>query len=446
MRGRLWDEKTGSVKGAIGIGLQIHDNNFPFTPCSDCNNEQPGGNGGSGDNELSDGQIETIRGIFAMECSIPYGVLRWQDGKLQYRYCGTWYDVDGTVPVVDAPLGEDYTPELPDGVTEYSACGKATAVMDMVLGVITSILDEVGNFAWQWWGHIKDDNPGVGMDSKWIITAVYGAVNQAAADNAAGEAYDPDALDPSTWQSVKCKLARDFSNAMPEALSGNDVRSKLQTYFASEWGLDLLTNAIFVDALRGINRESFEAAIALGSTYSDGDCDCPVVDPNDTGYSGWFQWGDLTQDLGTNGTLSITYLDNRRIMDVEWTKPDGNSMIAWFRAAISKVGDDIETLTYRIYPVAGYRIGTEGSVTQDAYPPSPGNYPKANGILPNESLAGTAYPSYYEVTVTNAGGPGGLASPVEIGSNQVPWTQNHSGVYRWRYEVVAINGQDMTGG
>lgn len=296
-RARVWDGDSGSILDAQAVGREIWERNFPLVPCAECDTEtEPGGNN-TGTEPLE------ITGDLCMNgCSIPYGALRWYGGKLQFRYCGEWYDVGGA-PVIDLPISPDddtdpYIPPEIDG-GGYSACGKAQAVMDMVYGVVTSILDEVGNFSWEWWGHVKADNPGVGMDAKWIIVACEGAVNQAAADAAAGPSYDPDALDESTWQSVKCLLAQMFSDTLPEPMDGNEIRSTLQNLFASEWGVDVLTNAIFVDALRGINRESFEQAVILGASYADADCDCPA-EPEALPPSIWFtSISDVVPETGT---------------------------------------------------------------------------------------------------------------------------------------------------
>jgi len=279
-RGRFWDEKTGTIKDAQAIGRAIYDANIPFNFCSG-ETETPGT--GNDQTQIysqyigSDDDCEDCEDC-EMSCSIPYGALRWsEDGKLQYLHCGLWYDVDGMTPIDGAIPTDDpeiFPPEIDGG--GYSACGKAVAVLDMFEQVITSIFDESGNFPWQWWGHVKNDNPGVHFDAKWVVSACVGVGLWEGAQEA-DPGYNPNPLDSSTWQSVRCALARDFSNALPETLSGNDIRTKVQNYFASEWSVDVFTNAVFVDAARAVNASSWEDAALLGAGYDDGDCGCPEV-------------------------------------------------------------------------------------------------------------------------------------------------------------------------
>lgn len=279
-RGRTWDEQTGIITSIQEIGIEIYDRNIPFNLCSSI----PGTDGDRDDGDISvctipSSAIVDFEEIFTVSlCGYNPKAFKMANGVLYVRdFCGEWVAIGA---ISEQPIVDDYTPpEITGG--GYSACGKATAIMDMVHGVIVSVLDEVGNFSWQWWGHVKADNPGVGMDAKWIILACEGAVNQAASDAVLGDLYDPDALDASTWQSVKSQLAAELSDTMPEPMDGNTIRATLQNLFASEWGTDLLTNAIFVDALRGINRESFEAAAATGANYEDGDCGAPLPSIDD---------------------------------------------------------------------------------------------------------------------------------------------------------------------
>jgi len=319
-KGRLWDENTGSIADVQAIGWEILSRNFPFVACAAANGEtppptivDPAGLGGA--MECIDWED------FVMPCLDISRLIKIENGKLWAKNdCCEWVEI-GPIAGIEADISEDIDiPEIDGG--GYSACGKAGAVMDMVYGVISSIWDEVGNIALQWWGHVKADNPGVGMDAKWIVVACYGAVDIVAADNALGEAYDPDPFDATTWQSVKCALARQFSDTLPEPMGGNEIRSALQTLFASEWGTDLLVNAMFVDALRGINRESFENAVTLGAGDDVDDCDCPgIIIP----YEGGVRWTGAVL-AATNPTwLSNVYTENNgKILNVTWTAPSGN--------------------------------------------------------------------------------------------------------------------------
>jgi hypothetical protein len=436
-RGRFWDERSGSILATQMIGREIDRRNLPFNPCEGETPPSGGGNGGfSGD------LIDAIGECLAMNCSIPYGALKYIDGVLHFRYCGEWYPVQGAASLGDIPLTGEDTTEDDDGWTPpeidgggYSACGKAEAVMAMVYGVIESIMDEYGNASWTWWGHIKNDNPGVGMDAKWIVSACFGMVNQQGADAALGPEYDPDALDASTWQSVKCLLAAQFSDTLPEPLGGNDVRALLMSYFASEWGIDILTNAIFQDALRGINRESFEQAIITGASYDEADCTCPDI--ND--YTGGIRFLD-TWDTATHPTW-ITYYqvsNNGKELLIEWSAPAGDYQ-----------SDDI------LRPKMEFDAGvTEFQILQQAVPGYP--MPKNEWFGPGECDGGVmdwAWPAPNSFTnVRAAYGASGLmvtsTNATPLTTNRADWfprkcPDNPGGgavVYRAKLSIFSIEG------
>lgn len=428
--GYFWNEKTGTITDVQQIGREIFDENFPYVSC------------GAGviepTPEPTEARLRAIGECLAMSCSIPYGSLRWgSNGQLQYIYCGTWYDVDGQ-PSNDGPIGPDYTPPEIDG-GGYSACGKATAVLEMFRQLLNSIFDEVGNNSLSWWGHIKADNPGVHMDAKWIMTAGFGAVNQVSADNAAGEEYDPDAFDESTWQSVLCALSRDFSDAMPELMNGNDIRTKVQNYFASEWGTDLLTNAVFVDAARGVNRSSWEDAAASGANFDQGNCACPTADsePLEPVAGGWY--------LGGMKSIQFAYDDDKessytRVCGVE--THDIYGMFHW-GTIVSQIGG------LNRYGKDGDGLGCAHDVQMTAHNAGPAYQPGDMNCqmedTPGQNLynaMGTALPRYYDLLGQYSKV---IPSPVCLGgqTNQVMFfgeaDADDSGILRIDYRFVHNN-------
>lgn len=304
-RGWYWDERTGSVKGAQQIGFQIDALNIPFVSC--------GGDAVQIDKEYITRYVESAESDFLMSlCGVNPKAFKIENGSLWVKdFCGDWVEIgaltNDVIPTDDPVV---YPPEIDGG--GYSACGKATAVMELVNQVVSSVYDEADNSFWTWWSHVKSDCPGIGLDAKWIVVACQGAQDLALA-SLADPTYRPDPFDTSTWQSVKCALARDFSDALPETLNGNDIRSKLQSYFASEWGFDILVNAMFVDALRGINRETFEEFALMGAGYDEGDCDCPET----FNYSGAVTWENArTITVESQGaTLHLSERIDLRVME-----------------------------------------------------------------------------------------------------------------------------------
>lgn len=433
-RGHFWDKRTGTITDAQDIGREIFYRNFPLNDCA----------GGEVETEIDAETVFIMCGDGCtdcedeMSCSIPRDVLRWAaDGRLQYLSCGTWYYVEGAM-VADAAIGDDYiAPEIDGG--GYSACGKANAVMELVHQLITSIFDEVDNFFFQWWGHIKGDMPGVGMDAKWIMTAVSGAVAQKLADQALQEAYEPDEFDESTWQSVKCALARDFSNTMPEALDGNAIRSKLQSYFASEWGVDVLTNAVFVDALRGLNASTFEDAVRAGASDDEESCDCPLTGEE---YEGVLRF---TEDFTSAEPDELTLVvgGSGRYVDVTWEVPSGV-----FRGNgdffIDMAGSDadIDDVTIRVSPLQGSNMPVdEWHDFVDCPKVNPADWddvyfePGAGRIDTRVNFSGS-YTNEFEwpasVTV-----PTCKSSPRKCGADDSP-----ARTYRYRIEIIKLNGVD----
>lgn len=112
-----------------------------------CNGSQSGDNGQNGDN------IYTMVGFEALEsecemsgCSIPYGALRYENGILQYLYCGVWHNVEGAPgrggiedPIYEPPPDVDYDE------TGIYPCGMATAASNLIQELAGYIWDESDN-------------------------------------------------------------------------------------------------------------------------------------------------------------------------------------------------------------------------------------------------------------------------------------------------------------
>lgn len=183
-RGRDWDAESGIIKDVQAIGWEIFDRNIypgncsqdcdecPDCPdCPDCpeinedNCRAAGflcGGGAEGDEEVS-GQVVTE--VYIDEDT---GELVVEYGKC----CTERFALSGVVGT-DEPIPEGtYDPLLPPGES-YSACGRASAVVDAIWAVATSMWDERDNpIVLQWVGHVETDAGLGNLSNTWIANGV----------------------------------------------------------------------------------------------------------------------------------------------------------------------------------------------------------------------------------------------------------------------------------
>lgn len=334
MRGRMWDERTGSILDTQAIGAQIYDRNFPFNLClsRDGDNSDPGGSGGD-TGAIYPGGFETLEceGDCMSGCSIPYGSLRWFEGKLQYLYCGNWYDVggDSSTPIIPTDPDVGVIPDPPPtGWEDSTACAKARALAVLTYNIVVQSFAQFEGVTdpWEFYNDLSDEFRTIDLAFDDVMNIYFNLipVNVAGLE---GETKDIGVVD---W--LKCG----FVSFLAETNGGitadeyDDLRGAIS---------GILKNAIppayegFESAMREIWRRAFfsiGAKDAAKVTYyaqplETDNCDCPGTTPQ-SDYDGAVTFtGTYSNGTATGCTInSYTVLDGGRVARLDISAADGN--------------------------------------------------------------------------------------------------------------------------
>jgi len=206
-RGRVWDEKSGVIKDAQAVGLEIWLRNHPLTPCAE-SGECPesvyvhyGGGGDSYDYLYDEDDDMSNCGPLPFETRA--------DG-LYFWHCCEWVKIwpeSGSGGLVTPDLGDD--PLVPEGETPptYYACGKATAAADLIFKVANAAWD-TGTLQnpWEWPGALGSELPELhGGDINWIDACAWAII--------ANAGYSKSDVIPDTlYDLIKCRMAERFED------------------------------------------------------------------------------------------------------------------------------------------------------------------------------------------------------------------------------------------
>jgi len=122
------------------------------------------------------GIIETGE-MCEMNCSIPYGALRWNNGTLQYKYCGEWFDVTGTREENEiTPPPDGWGFDNPSG--SLYPCGKAYNLSLALVTLAAYVWDESDNsvppfFIWGAENAVGFDLKDSYMTELWALTLAH---------------------------------------------------------------------------------------------------------------------------------------------------------------------------------------------------------------------------------------------------------------------------------
>lgn len=144
MRGRNWDENSGTIKDVQQVGYQIEAANIPLTTCD--------GDGVPGDGEVA--PVEVIRFIYTGDgeevsdlswvCGVNPAAFKIEDGVLSVRnFCGEWVEIGSlTSPTDVAPpdVWEDVDP-APD----FYGCGKVNSLIDYMVALSSALWENYDN-------------------------------------------------------------------------------------------------------------------------------------------------------------------------------------------------------------------------------------------------------------------------------------------------------------
>lgn len=301
LRGRFWDERTGSIKSAQDIGWDIwlRNENAPgcnedCPDCPDCPEPEPGTTGGAIiESEEDMGQVVTDVQITS-------------DGKLRVFFGPCCYkDLVGIVTgggggvIVDDPIIDNPYESGP-----YYACGKADAVLALVWAVgegVWAAKDSANPLTWV--GTIRTYAPGFDISTSLAVAAIVQAV---AIDVTYG---DSEVFDEYLWDLVKCVTAQ----ALPSDETGftNDDFASLQSRLVSTFSeVGRYTAGAWWSMICSVlGSTELNKAALLGSTNSAADCTCPNAEPEGEtapDENGWYLSAPITDDVtyGPAGAIS----------------------------------------------------------------------------------------------------------------------------------------------
>lgn len=320
-RGRYWDERTGEIRSAQVIGHEIWQRNTPLIACS-TPPPPPAGNGESGSQSTPD----YPSGSGENEDDDMTSAITWldiEDGKL-YMYFGPCCRIEvgavGNFTVGDAldqPTGED--------APEWSACGRATAVVNAIYAVADAIFDELDvALPWQWSGDIEDA-AGIGdLKDKYLIEGVFAGssyIALATVDPVGLPTEKTDIFADATKTEIICRLSAVF--AASGAAMTSAERQAIDTIFKSNMSLQV---SFFESAWRAIGDAKLSQIAQSGAYDTEAVCDCPAGAPpfgeTTPDVDGWYLSGYYPEER-LPGTLDyagqMSWSSDHDVFGMVWT-------------------------------------------------------------------------------------------------------------------------------
>lgn len=425
--GWFWDEKTGTITVQQDIGREIFSRNFPYSECTDdeCTHEDETCLGGGitilGENDMGQVVTAVYKDEVTGELVVEYG-----------KCCIERFSLGSLPPEVDEDVADDPWPEE----TEYSACGQASALMELLYAVGFALWSERDNFPWQWSGHVKDKFPGLSMSASFITLGVINGQVLAVIYLDDEEAIFIDG----EKQSMLCRLVGQLTDTYTTPTNMKDI---MHSIVQGEFGIDASKVAFWGSAIEAIGNNDLRNTALSGSTNITADCDCP--EPPYQASSVWFdgtfqgpQGGDFT-DNGSNASES-----GRRFNCRLQTFGAGNKHFDNFEPNLlgGNVGDVIKI---RAYPTFGEGVdgkvpalisgGTTTTIPEDEWTD---HYIDASpsGVTRDDQ---TGYVEWEQnADVAN------LPQWIEIAGWKYPIAEVGGLNWYWTLEIVAVNGVDLT--
>jgi len=305
-RGPFWRARNKiEVEQAKLLGRNVVSRNLPFVNCRTCPDE----NGSTGGPSVAIGATggggpcgDCCEEVCQVGCITSLEII---DGIL-YAYYGPCCRIEiGPVgsgePLPDDPYNDN--PDLPP-VTEFSACGKATALVDTISAVVDAVWDARNDLPWTMLGNVKDRFPQISFSDIWLVNALAQALLVDALFGV-DDIFDPEAL-----QAVKCRLVNLFGDDADGLQSGDF--STIKGYFMGEF--DLLIGNLYGMCINAIGEGDINDIVKLGATDIRDDCDCPPGGTGDVAGVTWAGGVSVTREDGTynlirrfNGGLSAEH-------------------------------------------------------------------------------------------------------------------------------------------
>jgi len=434
MRGRNWDEESGSIRDVQQVGFEIEAQNIPLTTCD-------------GEEVPSDGSTiteETIRYIYAGDgegeidmswvCGVNPEAFKIEDGVLYVRsFCGEWVEIGSLTSPTDvspADVWGDIDPP-PD----YYGCGKVSSLIDYMVALSTALWE---NYA----------------DPPVLEAAARAAVPPATLSRARIYQwistlilYDESGLNQSMFENTTAiQVAKCYAAAIAEDTATGTVDEKeaveegMATGFYNLIGVlpKAQWKAYWHLIQETIGDQDCLLLLSLGATDDEADCEClSSVQASDIYFDG-------TYGLGTGTYFDIQSIEavdgGRRVLVTGQVYSSGSfreANDAWAGLAGGAAGDSI---TFRVYPsVAGNPVPCEDWTLEDPPRPSDEWYemelPDEQGHYTLTHVDESGYREY-EFAMDDAGGA--RASKVQTYNMRIaPQDAAVGGEYRiWYIEIV----------
>ncbi len=266
-RGRIWDERTGTVTDAQNVGWQIWDKNYPLTPCQECPpnaqnglSEAPCGGGLTVMEDEDMGQVVT-------DVTVENGKLTVWFGPCCSKTLEDFLSGQTGQDIGDDPLNPTGDPNY-----VYSACGKANAIVDIVFSIVAAAWDEIDTLPFfpLIIPHIEGA-VGYDLDNNHLIDLMSNVV---ATSLAGFEAAD--FQDATSKQRILCRLVsmfQDTPNGIPDSATFEAVKAVFVSEVESVW--EFTAGVMFSSAVMALGRVDMDTVAKLGAADDTTNCDCP---------------------------------------------------------------------------------------------------------------------------------------------------------------------------
>lgn len=171
----------------------------------------------------------------------------------------------------DDPLNTDNDPDF-----EYSACGKANAIVETIYKIVAAGWDELDTLP-LFWEIIPNIESYVGydLDNNWLIDLM----TNIGVSASAGYSWD-DFNDETDKQRILCKIVQFFADdaeGVPTSAKFEAIRAAFYSETLSV--LEPTAALMFQSAVNALGRVDMDTVAKLGASDLDTDCGCPAPEP-----------------------------------------------------------------------------------------------------------------------------------------------------------------------
>lgn len=443
-RGRLWDERTGTITEVQDIASKIAEKNLPVMPCAGCD-ETPetitlppeivyiGVSGGDG---------LGIEDDMSWVCGVNPSAFKIVDGVLSVKnFCGDWVEIGevGTGPgdVVD-PV-DLYPGSEPDPEGDYYACGKVASLQTYLLALSDAF-----------WASYADVET---VEATTRAAVPMATLSRARIYQIAGNMVILDNLGMNDEmfnladvnQLARCQAVEDVEDT---AEGTGDERGVIVEAMASAYynEVGIMTKsqwfAYWHSMAECIGDQDCRLIMTMGATNADADCDCPTIVEASTIYfdgthsaGNWANTSLVSYEV-LNGGRRVKITVNATLGD--WREFSGLECYL----AGHQVGDNIRVRYYPATPSLQFLTAQWQTYTWATLSPEADWYNPAFGGPTNNGPI-TIGEGWVERATLNSGSqnPAGVVAGGRFYPSQSPGQTRQTSMI---YEIVAVNDTEYT--